>query len=144
MKIRQIASEYQALINIFIEEGMVVHHKSKYTSLQAQYIGRVSDKGDDWSVKVNYFNLALIVRGNGEIVIQDARDGIDKIETPLETYIAGIRNDEQRQDAEYKHTLIKALARNIQRAHITPAVLAEKIETTKSSFALMKANAMLK
>lgn len=128
MKIRQIASEYQALVNIFIEEGMAVHHKSKYTSLQAQYVGRVSDDGDDWSVRVNYFNLALIVRGNGEIVIQDARNGIDKIETPLDTYIAAIRDDEQRQDAEYKHSLIKTHARNIQRAHITPTALAEKIK----------------
>ena len=134
MKTTQIAAEYQALINIFIEEGMVVYHKSKYNSLQTRFVGRVSDEGTDWSLKVSYFNLGLIVRGNGDIVIEDAQDGISKVETPISKYVEGIRDTEQRIDAEYKVSLIKAHSRAIIRAHTTPSVLRDKVSANRELF----------
>ena len=134
MKTTQIAAEYQALINIFIEEGMVVYHKSKYKSLQTRFVGRVSDEGTDWTLKVNYFNLGLIVRGNGDVVIEDAQDGISKVETPISKYVEGIRDTEQRTDAEYKVSLIKAHARAITRSYTSPSVIRTNLAASRELF----------
>lgn len=137
MKVLQIANEYKGLIQIFAAEGMIsfTRGSDSTATLKSRMVGRVTDNGMDWKLKVFYPGMNLVVSGQEKVYLELYRGVPTANKISLTKFIAGIRDPELRAEAEYKHSVIKVHARSIQTVYTTPSVMATKISDTKAKFA---------
>lgn len=94
MKVLQIANEYKGLIQIFAAEGMIsfTRGSDSTATLKSRMVGRVTDNGMDWKLKVFYPGMNLVVSGQEKVYLELYRGVPTANKISLTKFIAGIRD----------------------------------------------------